>query len=345
MIKAVLQHGYGSAKSCISLDLIPKALSKPKSNEVVIQVHACSLNPLDTWVRNGYGRHLFETQRTLPFVIGRDCSGIVVDIGTNVWNFKVGDEVYAASSPLDTGCQAQFVALSEHSVSKKPKNLTHIESASIPYVGLTAYSALFDNAKVKRGQKVLVMGAAGGVGSFAVQLLKYLGCEVSGSCSTKNIERVKNMGADQVFDYTNPNQITNHDQKYDLILDCVGGDERISAFEKVKPGGSLVSVCGDLIRICDSQGIITGLTSAFVQYSSEKLVQKAGLDIDYQWAYFRASGQRLQKIAELMESCVIKAFVDERHFLLEDIVEVHEYYESGKANGKKIVMEVKQDPI
>jgi len=294
-----------------------------------VKVKSTSLNPVDSWIRRGYGKDLFETQRKLPIIPGRDFSGSVVGVGSNVWNFKVGDDVFAATWPLDEGCHAEYVAVHEGYVSLKPKTLSHKESSSLPYVGLTAYRALIDIAQMKRGQSILILGGAGGVGTFALQLSKHFGCFVTVTSNNKHHQKLTSLGADCVVESD-----IDHAGSFAIILDCVGGTRRTEAFTKLNRGGHLVTLLGDLIRLTDERGVIPGLTSASVQLLSEKLVQKAGLGVDYDWALFRPSGMKLEEIAKLVDSKAIKPVVDNSQFHFDQIIEAYEHFESGTASGK-----------
>lgn len=211
--------------------------------------------------------------------------------------------------------------------------LSHLESASIPFIGLTAHSALIDDANVKPGQSVLILGGSGTIGVFSIQLLKHMGCPVDVTCGPGSVSTVKEFGANEVFGY--------HDQtiskKYDIVFDCYGGENRYKAFELLNKGGHLVSVRGELISLIDERGIVLGLFSSVVELGSEKLVQKAGLDVNYDWSYVKANGKVLEKIAKLVNEGKILPFIDKNSFPLDQAIEAHEYYESGKGRGKVMI--------
>ncbi len=177
-----------------------------------------------------------------------------------MWDFRVGDEIFAATSPTQAeGSYAQFALLPEHCVARKPKSLTHRESASLPYVALTAWEAI-RVASVKRGDHVLVIGASGGVGHVTVQLLKHMGCTVYVTCPPQHISTLQSLGAHHVFDYIKKEEDATGN-KYDRIFDFVGGNERSEAFYKLRRGGHLVTTVGEFIRRTDEHGIIQGTVS------------------------------------------------------------------------------------
>lgn len=336
------------------LKLATAPISDPVDSQLLIRVHAASLNPLDSWIRQGYGKALFETQRKLPVVLGRDCSGVVVGVGPNVLNFKVGDEVFVATDPVDTGCFAQYVTVNENHAACKPQNLSHRETASLPFVSLTAWRALKDIAQVEEGQKVLVLGASGGVGSVAVQLLKVFGCHVDGTCSPGNIDRVKDLGAEQVFDYTDPSALE-HAGGYDVVLDCSKSPNHLSEDDSegsqhlLKEGGRWVTLRGGFIRRTDESGPVVGILRAAAELTAQRLVNHSLHRTHYDWAVFRPNGQALAEVAAMVERGHLKANVNERRFSLGDIVKAHQFWEQRHPSGKIVLEvpmgEVTQDPV
>ena len=217
-MKAIVSRCYGSP-AVLRLENI--AVPTPKDDEVLVRVRAASVNPLD-WhymrgtpylvrTESGYGTP--ENPR-----LGVDFAGTVEAVGRNVKRFQPGDEVFGGK----TGAFAEYVTIREgRAIAVKPTNVTFEQAASVPIAGLTALQALRDKGKIHAGQKVLINGASGGVGTFAVQIAKSYGAEVTGVCSTRNVELVRSLGADHVIDYTRED-FTKDDQRYDLILDNVG---------------------------------------------------------------------------------------------------------------------------
>jgi NADPH:quinone reductase-like Zn-dependent oxidoreductase len=237
---AVVQLCYGSADV---LRMVVVAKPTPGENEVLVRIRAASINPAD-WheltgepylVRPSMG--IGAPTRTR---FGTDYAGVVEAVGTNVTKFKAGDEVFGARS----GSMAEYVAaLADRSIVLKPANITFEQAAAIPIAAVTALQGLRDHGQLQPGQKVLINGASGGVGTFAVQIAKALGAEVTGVCSTRNVELVRSLGADHVIDYTKEN-FTEMAGRYDLILDNVGNHSVLDTRRALTPNGKLVLVSG-----------------------------------------------------------------------------------------------------
>ena len=192
-----------------------------RDDDVLVQIHAASVNPLDLKIRGGSLKLILPYR--LPFVLGNDLAGVVVRVGSRVRRFKRGDEVYARPDQDRIGAFAEFISIKEDAVASKPKDLTMEEAASIPLVGLTAWQALIERANLKAGQNVLVHAGSGGVGTFAIQLAKHVGALVATTTSTANLDWVKRLGADIVIDYRKDDfETLLHD--YDVVLDTLGGE-------------------------------------------------------------------------------------------------------------------------
>jgi NADPH:quinone reductase-like Zn-dependent oxidoreductase len=204
---------------------------------VVIDVRAASANPIDGKIANGgmRGRWNFA----LPHVLGRECSGVVVGVGGDVANVKQGEAVWAIADQMRWGTHAQYVAIDAATVAHKPENLTHAEAAALPISGLSSWAGLVTAGNLTRGQRVLIHGGAGGVGSFAVQLAKHLGAEVAVTAREENHNYVASLGADVVIDYVCVD-FSKKLQGYDLVFDLIGGDVRARSFAVLRPGGCIV---------------------------------------------------------------------------------------------------------
>jgi len=236
-------------------------IPSPKPGEILVKVHATSINPIDINMRSGYTKAMLEKFVIMPIILGRDCSGTVVATGSEVWNIKVGDEVFAATHPFSNGCYAEYVALKESEVALKPKSINHTEAAFFPYISLTAWRALVDTANVQSGQKVLIHGGGGSIGSFSIQYLKNeVGCTVATTCSKEDIDKVKSYGADLVFDYRD--SITGFDSQlhdYDIVLDIIGNSESERKSIKIlKKAGHYMSLLGPLVKTIDNYGVFLG---------------------------------------------------------------------------------------
>uniref|UniRef100_A0AAQ4QVV2 NAD(P)H oxidoreductase RTN4IP1, mitochondrial n=1 Tax=Gasterosteus aculeatus aculeatus TaxID=481459 RepID=A0AAQ4QVV2_GASAC len=250
------------------------------TSEVLIRVHAASLNPLDISMKGGYGAKLLNLRRDpmsvmagaseFPLVLGRDVSGEVVDCGSDVTHVVPGDEVWAAVPPWKQGSLAEFVTLTEYEVSHKPKLLSHTEAASIPYVANTALSALVNAGGLCRdsasNKRVLITGASGGVGTFSIQLLKAWGAHVTVTCSQNAEGLVRGLGADEVVDYTAGDslELLEMMEKFDVILDNVGGETEEWATGLLKPwsGAKYVTLVSPLLLQTDSMGLLDGMLQA-----------------------------------------------------------------------------------
>jgi len=196
MMKAFIVDRYGSKDGVRAGEMPDPQL---REDDVLIQIHAAGVNPLDSKIRDGAFKLILPYR--LPLILGNDVAGVVVRVGSRVRRFKVGDEVYARPDKDRIGTFAEFISMHEHDVAMKPKELTMEEAASIPLVGLTAWQALIERANLKKGQKVFIQAGSGGVGTFAIQLAKHVGAIVATTTSTANLDLVKRLGADIVIDY------------------------------------------------------------------------------------------------------------------------------------------------
>src|SRR3954454_3870276 len=209
--------------------------------DVLVKVSATSVNPLDKMIRNGEFKQLLK-YRT-PFVLGHDVAGVVAKLGAAVRDLQVGDEVYARPRDLRIGTFAEYIAIDQDDVARKPASLTLHEAAAVPLVSLAAWQALVDHAQVKPGQKVLVHAGSGGLGSTVIQLAKHLGATVATTASGQNAELVRSLGADVVVDYKKED-FADVLSGYDVVLDSLGGDNLEKSLTVIKPGGQAIGVAG-----------------------------------------------------------------------------------------------------
>src|SRR5687768_1357592 len=237
-MKAFVLARYGKKRPLQSTEVpIPEL----RDDEVLVEVHAASVNQLDAKIRDGEFKLILPYR--LPLILGNDVAGVVVRVGRKVRRFKSGDEVYARPHQDRIGTFAEFITMNEADVARKPKTLTMEEAASIPLVGLTAWQVLVERAKLKKGQKVLIHAGSGGVGTFAIQLAKHLGASVATTTSTANIELVKSLGADVVIDYKEQD-FEKVLSGYDVVLNSLDGDTLQKSLNVLKPGGKLISISG-----------------------------------------------------------------------------------------------------
>ncbi|NWI98636.1 RT4I1 protein, partial [Crypturellus undulatus] len=322
-------------------------------NEVVIRVHAASLNPIDLSMRSGYGAtalnmkrdplKLNSTDSEFPLTLGRDASGEVMECGLSVSYFKPGDKVWAAIPPWKQGTLSEFVVASGNEVSFKPKCLSHTEAASLPYVGLTAWSAINKVGGLNKencpGKRILILGASGGVGTFAVQLVKAWGAHVTAVCSSDASPLVKKLGADDVIDYRSGNleEQLKALPLFDFILDNVGGSTEKWALDLLKKwsGATYVTLVTPFLINMDRLGVADGMLRTGVTIGS-KTVKHLCKGVHYRWAFFMPSGPYLDEIAELVESGKIQPVIDQV-FSFSEVPEAFLKLEGGHARGKTVI--------
>lgn len=234
-MKAIRIHEFGGPDV---LGLEDIEVPQPKADEVLIKVYASSVNPVDGKIVAGEAQAKFPT--SFPLTIGWDVSGIIERAGDHVRNFSIGDEVYGRPFPTQNGAFAEYVVIKADEIALKPRSIDHIHAAAVPLAGLTAWQGLFKFGKLEKGQKVLIHGASGGVGSFAVQFAKWKGAEVIGTASADNLAFIKQLGADQAIDHENQ-RFEEEVQDVDLVLDLIGGETQQRSLAVIKPGGILVT--------------------------------------------------------------------------------------------------------
>src|SRR6266516_1310902 len=236
-MKAFVVEKYG--KDGLRAAHVPEPAVGPR--DVLVQVRAASINPLDKMVRNGEFKQLLKYKT--PFVLGHDVAGAVTRVGAEVRDFQVGDEVYARPRDLRIGTFAEYIAIDQHDVAAKPVSLTLREAAAVPLVSLAAWQALVDRAHVRPGQRVLVHAGSGGLGSTVIQLAKHLGATVATTARGENAELVRSLGADVVVDYTKAD-FAEVLSGYDVVLDSLGGENLEKSLTVLKPGGQAIGVTG-----------------------------------------------------------------------------------------------------
>lgn len=232
MMKAMQIHRYGGPEQ-LTFDDIPVPQAGP--GQVLVRVHASSVNPWDYKLASGAFRDFVPIQ--MPYIPGGEFSGVIEDIGLGVTGFNIGDAVYGN---CPNGAYAEWVVASAGTVGVKPLSVSHLDAASIPVAAQTAWQTLFDHGHLQPGQSVLIHAAAGGVGSFAVQLAHWRGAKVTATASAANLDYVRQLGADHAVDYKAvPFDSVARD--LDLVIDLVGGDTQKRSFAILKPGGTLVA--------------------------------------------------------------------------------------------------------
>jgi len=320
-MKAIVYHEYGSP-DVLKCEEIEKPV--PKADEVLIKVRAASVNPLDWRLMKGEPRIMrlfFGLRKSRMGRPGVDAAGEIEAVGRNVTQFKPGDEVFGAFR----GAFAEYACTAESKLVRKPANVTFEQAASINVAGLTALQGLRDKGKIQPGKKVLINGAAGGVGTCAVQIAKSLGARVTGVCSTRNIDMVRSIGADEVIDYTQ-NDFTTSNQRYDLILDCVGNHSFSECRRVLNPDGRCVMIGAphDLSVTCLLAVMIsTLLLSVFVSQKAVMFIAKS-------------SQADLTLLGELIATGKLKPIIDSRYSLSHATDAVRQV-EEGHARGKVVI--------
>ena len=306
----------------------------PGQDDVLVEVHAAGLNPLDGKIRDGAFKAILPYRP--PFILGHDVAGIVVGIGSNVRRFKIGDEVYARPRDGRIGAFAERIAIDQADVALKPGTIGMEEAASIPLTGLTAWQALVERAGLEQGQKVLIHAGSGGVGTAAIQLAKHLGATVATTTSTANVDLVKRLGADIVIDYRNQ-EFDKLLSGYDVVLNSLDSTTLRKSLDVLKPGGKLISISGppdpDFAR---EQGLSWALRQVMRLLSLGVRRKAAARGVHYSFLFMRANGNQLGQITALIDKGIIRPVV-ERIFPFDDTNEALALVETGRAKGKVVV--------
>jgi alcohol dehydrogenase len=330
-MKAAFISRYGGPEV---LEIGDRPVPEVGPYDLLVQVKAASVNPVDFKIRSGQVKVL--TDYPMPLILGSDLSGVVTAVGTKVSRFRVDDAIFSRVDKSRIGTFAEFVAVRENDAAPKPENLSHIEAASIPLVGLTAWQSLRDVAGLREGQKVLIHAGAGGVGSFAIQLAKHIGATVATTASSRNLDLVKRLGADVAIDYQ-----TQHFEDvvrdYDVVFDTIDGAVQQRSFQVLKPGGILVTIAGvPTATFMREWGLPFWIQWAgfLKNFKSSRLARARGVRFEY--LFMQASGAQLTAIAALLKSKAIVPVVD-KVFTLDQAREALAYSEAGHAAGKVII--------
>jgi NADPH:quinone reductase-like Zn-dependent oxidoreductase len=313
----------------------PADRPEPKVGErdVLVRVVAAGINPLDKLVRNGEFKQLLP-YRT-PFVLGHDVAGVVTAVGPAVTQFSVGDEIYARPRDLRIGTFAERIAIDEADVALKPSSLSMDEAAAVPLVALAAWQALVDLARVRPGQRVLVHAGAGGLGATVIQLAKHLRAYVATTARGADEKKVRDLGADEVIDYTTTDFSTVL-SGYDVVLDSLGGANLEKSLTVLAPGGLAISVVGPPDPDFASQ-LGHPLLRPVLGLLSRKIRKRAAkLGVRYAFFFMHASGSQLTELARLYDDSTLRPTLD-RTFPFDRTPEALAYVEQGKAKGKVVV--------
>lgn len=307
-------------------------IAKPviKDNEVLVEIHAASVNQIDAKIRNGEFKLVMPYKP--PFTIGHDLAGVVTQVGAKVSRFKIGDEVFASCK----GTFAEFISVRENELSLKPKNISMEAAASIPLVGLTAWQVLIEKGNLKKGQKVFIQAGSGGVGTIAIQMAKHLGAYVATTTSATNKDLVKSLGADLIIDYKTQDFETIL-KDYDLVLNSQDAKTLEKSMKVLKPAGKAISISGPPDVDYANETGLNWLLKNVIRLLSFKIKNLAKkLHVHYSFLFMRPDGKQLSEITALIEAGIIQPVVD-KVFPFAEINEAMSYVETGRTKGKVIV--------
>jgi NADPH:quinone reductase-like Zn-dependent oxidoreductase len=307
-MKAAQIVDYGD-KNVLQIRDIDRPIAE--EGQVLVAVHAASVNPFDLKLRSGVMREFMKLE--LPATLGGDFAGVITEIGPGVTGWQVGQEVYGqATATGGQGSWAEYAPIKVENFSRKPENLDFTEAAAAPLVSVSAYQALVESLKLQPGQKILIHGGAGGIGSMAIQLAKHLGAAVATTASESDMEFVRGLGADTIIDYKSQ-EFSEMLKDYDAVFDTVGGETYRKSFSVLKPGGAIVSM---------------------LEPPEEALAKERGIKAYSQQT--RTTPDRLDAVRELLESGALRVNID-KTFPLEEAAEALEYLHMGSPKGKVVL--------
>ena len=311
-MKAAVIDRYGSAYSFKTREMPEPSI---EAGEILVKVKASSVNPVDWKIRRGKLKMVSGTN--FPKILGADFSGEVQEVGADIKEYKKGDAVFGMVPAVKGGAYAEYLKVKPHHLALKPENLSYQEAAGIPLAGLTALQGLRDYGMLVPEQKVLINGASGGVGNYAVQIAKAMGAVVTGVCSTRNLEFVKSLGAESVIDYTKE-EVLNPQEKYHLIFDAHGS----LSFPKAK--GSLYDDGIMVTTLPSPKSLLHIVLSKFSKHKEMKAF------------FLKPNYEDLAELKRLAEEKKLQSPID-RTYSLEELAEAHDYSEAGHARGKIII--------
>jgi NADPH:quinone reductase-like Zn-dependent oxidoreductase len=330
-MKALVFNRYGGPEQIAFTDL-PRPVLQP--GEILVQVHAAGLNPIDNAIPKGKFKPILKFQ--LPATLGSDLAGVVVEVGSRVTRFKQGDAVFASTFDLGTGALAEFAVVPENAASLKPANLDFVQAATIPMVGLTSWQALKERAQIKPGQKVFIPAGAGGIGTFAIQLAKYLGAKVATTTSAGNVALVRSLGADEVIDYKKQ-EFEEVLRDYDAVLGTVRGDSITKSLQILKPKSKVVSLIGPPDAAFGRARRMNFFMVFLFGLLSCKMIRRARKrHAEYSFLFVHPDGDQLTEIAKLLDAGTIRPVID-KVFPFNQAKEALAYLNKGRAKGKVVV--------
>ncbi|MYL20339.1 zinc-binding dehydrogenase [Halobacillus litoralis] len=308
-MKAVVIEQYGGREQLVEKE-VPNPV--PESRQVVVEVYATSINPIDWKLREGYLKDAVPFE--FPIILGWDVAGVVTEVGEDVKSFSPGDRVFARPDTTRFGTYAEYTTVDEHLLAALPKGVTFEEAAAVPLAGLTAWQCLVDFSNIKEGDRVLVHAGSGGVGHYAVQIAKHMGAYVAATASGKNRDWVEKLGVDRFIDYKEED-FSEVLQDFDIVVDTLGGEVQEKSFQVLKEGGKLPSV---------------------VQPPDETKAGEKNIKAGFVW--LEPDGEQLSKMGKMMEEGKLKSVIGhELPFSQEGLREAHEVSETHHAKGKIVI--------
>lgn len=330
-MRALVLKRYGGPDQVVFMDM-PKPVPKP--NEILVQVHAAGLNPIDNMIPKGTFKPMLRFQ--LPATLGSDLAGVVVALGSNVTRFKLGDAIFASIFDLGNGAFAEYAVVPETAAALKPANLDFVQAASIPMVGLTVWQALKERARLRPGQKVFIPAGSGGIGTFAIQFAKLFGAKVGTTTSTGNVALVRGLGADEVVDYTQQ-EFEDVLCDYNVVLGTVRGNAIEKSLAILQPDSRIVSLIGPPdAAFGRARGMNFFMVFVFGLLSSKIIRRARQHGAEYSFLFMRPDGGQLAEIGGLLESGQIRPVID-KVFAFDQAKEAMAYLEQGRAKGKVVL--------
>jgi NADPH:quinone reductase-like Zn-dependent oxidoreductase len=312
-MKAMILKQFGGVEN-FALEEIPKP--QVTNGEVLVRVKAIGIDSIDIKSRKGEGLTKYLEKQN-PMILGWDISGVITEVDTGVTNFKVGDEVFGTINfPGPGSSYAEFAKAPAGQLARKPESVSHAEAVAATQSPLTAWQALIDNGHIKKGDKVLIHGGAGGVGNYAIQIAKHIGCYVITTISSEDADFVKSIGADEVIDYKTQKfeKIVNN---VDFILDSIGGENFVRSLKVLKPEGTII------------------LLPSNKKQEAEEEAQKQHIK-NYKHLLMHSDGMEMNQIADMLADGTLKVYIN-KTFPFEQIPEAHIAMETGKAKGKIVI--------
>lgn len=333
MMRAVRTHAYGDP-SVLRVDEVP--VPTPGPRDLLIAVKASAVNPIDYKLRKGLQQAVVPLR--FPAILGMDISGVVVGMGAGVTRFALGDEIVASPTHKRMGGYAEKLVVDEREAAKKPASISHVEAASLPLVGLTAWDALVRHGHLRRGERVLVQAGSGGVGTIAIQLAKHIGAEVLTTASARNEALVRDLGADVFIDY-DAQSYEEVAAGCDLVLDALGDEHLERALDTVRPGGRIITITPGVPTLVGRYGPALGILAVGLRIVAFAAKARARKGVSFRPVTRVADGETLGVLMALAGRGAIRPVID-TVLPLEDAAEAHRLLEAGHRRGK-VVLEVR----